>query len=179
MIVFATGYEPVVPFADQGLLFAPDGRPRLYLSVFHPEHENLFAAGFVQANGSMWRLADYQGQLIANAIVAGAVVPARARRLRQGLASGAIGMRKRAFVASDRHRLEVNYYDYRRLLRRLIRGFGPVRRLKLPARSFPPERSTAEAVPVADPSTWAAPADAPNRRAGTPYAPPVRPGHVR
>jgi cation diffusion facilitator CzcD-associated flavoprotein CzcO len=179
MIVFATGYQPVVPFADQGLLFAPDGRLRLHLSVFHPEHDNLFAAGFVQANGSMWRLADYQGQLIANAIVAGAVAPARARRLRDGLASGAIGMRKRAFVASDRHRLEVNYYDYRRLLRRLIRGFGPVRRLKLPARSFPPERSTAEAAPVADPSTWAAPADAPNRRAGTPYAPPVRPGHVR
>jgi hypothetical protein len=28
-------------------------------------------------------------------------------------------MGRRTFVASDRHRLEVNYYDYRRLMRRL------------------------------------------------------------
>ena len=34
-------------------------------------------------------------------------------------------------VASDRHRLEVNYYDYRRLLKRLMRSFGPVRKMKL------------------------------------------------
>jgi hypothetical protein len=34
-------------------------------------------------------------------------------------------------VASDRHRLEVNYFDYRRLLKRLNRRFGPVRRVNL------------------------------------------------
>lgn len=179
MIVLATGYQPVVPFLDEGLLFGPDGRPRLYLNVFHPEHEGLFAAGLVQANGSMWRLADYQGRLIANTIVAEAVAPARARRLRSDLASGAARMRAHAFVGSDRHRLEVNYYDYRRLLRRLIRGFGPVRRMKLPAKS----RLATEAPPAetaaAEPSSWAAPGDVPGGHAGTAYAPPVRPGHVR
>jgi len=130
-IVFATGYRPVIPFIDESLLFAPDGRPRLHLNVVHPEHEGLFAAGLVQANGSMWRLADYQGQLIANLIVAGSHAPERARRLRKMLASRHGGARLRSFVASDRHRLEVNYYDYRRLLKRLLRRFGRVRGMRL------------------------------------------------
>ena len=37
------------------------------------------------------------------------------------------------FLASDRHRLEANYYDYRRLLKRQIRRFGPVRKMRLDA----------------------------------------------
>jgi cation diffusion facilitator CzcD-associated flavoprotein CzcO len=129
-IVFATGYQPVIPFIDEGLVFAPDGRPRFLLNAVHPEHEGLFAAGLAQANGSMWRLADYQGQLIASLIVAGKHAPERARRLREMLASGG-GLGGRTFVASDRHRLEVNYYDYRRLLKRLLRRLGPVRTMKL------------------------------------------------
>ncbi len=129
-IVFATGYQPVVPFIDEGLVFASDGRPRFDLAVVHPEHETLFAAGLVQANGSMWRLADYQGQLIANLIVAGQHAPEQARRMRGVVAARAAG-RGGGFVASDRHRLEVNYYDYRRLLRGLVRRFGAVRQMKL------------------------------------------------
>lgn len=180
MVVFATGYEPVVPFIDKDLLFAPNGSPRLQLNVFHPDYENLFAAGLVQANGSMWRLADDQGRLIANTIVAEAVAPARARRMRANLASAAARIRRHAFVGSDRHRLEVNFYDYRRLLRRLIRGFGPVRRMKLPVGARPPtERPALDTTSTADPSSWASPGDAPTGRSGTTYAPPVRPGHVR
>jgi len=180
LIVYATGYEPVVPFADEGLLYAENGRPRLHLSIFHPEYDNLFAVGLVQANGSMWRLADYQGRLIANTVVAEAVAPARAKRWRADLASGAVRGRAHRFVGSDRHRLEVNYYDYRRLLRRLIRGFGSVRRMRLPVGPPPPTaRPALDTTSAADPSSWASPGDAPTGRAGTTYAPPVRPGHVR
>ena len=134
-IVFATGYQPVIPFIDESLVFAADGRPRLLFNVVHPEHEGLFAAGLCQANGSMWRLADDQGQLIANLIVAGTHAPERARSFRTALAARAAreSARARTFVASDRHRLEVNYRDYRRLLQRLNRRFGPVRKMKLQA----------------------------------------------
>jgi hypothetical protein len=169
-----------VPFLEESPLFDADGRPRLHLNIFHPEHERLFAAGFVQANGSMWRLADYQGQLIANTIVAEAAAPARARRLRSDLASGAARLRPHAFVGSDRHRLEVNYYDYRRLLRRLIRSFGRVRRMKLPVRApLDAERPMAEAARLSETSSWAIPGDVPQGRTGQPDAPPIRPGHVR
>jgi hypothetical protein len=116
---------------DEGLFFDVKGAPLLNVNVVHPEHEGLFAAGLSQANGSMWRLADYQGQLISNLIVAGAHDPARARRMREALRSGSNNARVSGVVASDRHRLEVNYYDYRRLLKRLIRRFGPVRGMRL------------------------------------------------
>jgi cation diffusion facilitator CzcD-associated flavoprotein CzcO len=123
-IVFATGYQPVIPYIDASLIFTVSGRPRLLFNVVHPEHEGLFAAGLCQANGSMWRLADYQGQLIANLIVAGKHAPDRARAFRRMLAARAARVGRRTFVASDRHRLEVNYYDYRRLMKRLNRRLG-------------------------------------------------------
>jgi alkanesulfonate monooxygenase SsuD/methylene tetrahydromethanopterin reductase-like flavin-dependent oxidoreductase (luciferase family) len=72
----------------------------------------------------MWRLADYQGRLIANLIVAGKHAPDRARAFRRMLAARAARVGRRTFVASDRHRLEVNYYDYRRLMKRLNRRLG-------------------------------------------------------
>jgi cation diffusion facilitator CzcD-associated flavoprotein CzcO len=130
-IVFATGYEPAIPFIDEALIFAQDRHPRLLLNIFHPDHPGLFAAGLAQANGSMWRLADYQGQLIANMIIAQARAPDLAKRFRSYLAS--MKSAGRTFVGSDRHRLEVNYFDYRRLLKRLLRRFGPVRRMTLTA----------------------------------------------
>jgi hypothetical protein len=122
--VFATGYQPVIPYIDASLIFTVSGRPRLLFNVVHPEHEGLFAAGLCQANGSMWRLADYQGRLIANLIVAGKHAPDRARAFRRMLAARAARVGRRTFVASDRHRLEVNYYDYRRLMKRLNRRLG-------------------------------------------------------
>ena len=130
LIVFATGYQPVLPFLDEKIAFAGDGRPRFVHNVFHPEHVNLFAVGLVQANGSMWRLADYQAQVIANSIIAAVRAPQRAARFRANLSL----LEKRSpFVASERHRLEVNYYDYRRKLKRLIRSFGNVRKMRLAA----------------------------------------------
>ena len=145
-VVFATGYQPVVPFIDESLVFDASGRPRFLLNAAHPEHEGLFAAGFAQANGSMWRLADYQGDLIANLLVAGARAPDTARRMRELIAARDAAARGRSYVASDRHRLEVNYYDYRRLLKRIMRRFGNVRTMKLtPApRTAPPVSQAAE-----------------------------------
>jgi hypothetical protein len=47
------------------------------------------------------------------------------------MAMAAGDVRRGTFLGSDRHRLEANYYDYRRLLKRHIRRFGPVRRMRL------------------------------------------------
>jgi cation diffusion facilitator CzcD-associated flavoprotein CzcO len=163
MIVFATGYQPVLPFLDESIAFAPNGRPRFLANVVHPEHEGLFAAGLVQANGSMWRLADYQGQLIANMIVAQAKAPDVAHRRRQALAAQDARAR-RSFVASDRHRLEVNYYDYRRFLKRQIRRFGRVRRIKLRAESYEPVAMPppgSEAI-TGNPGSWPQKIEAPS-----------------
>jgi hypothetical protein len=163
LVVFATGYQPVLPFLDEGVAFDARGGSRFLASVVHPDLEGLYAAGLVQANGSMWRLADYQGQVIANAIIAAARAPDIARRFRSALVAEAAGAR-RTFVTSDRHRLEVNYFDYRRRLKRLIRRFGRVRSMKLMTAG----PTAAEVVPpgseaiTSSPGNWPLKADAPS-----------------
>ena len=123
LIVFATGYKVDFPFIDSDLINDARGRPKFFAHAFHPEYDNFFAAGLIQANGSIWRLADYQGRLISRFINAQEHAPAKADWFRRLKATGA-AQHKSWFVASDRHLLEANYFDYRRQLKRLTRGFG-------------------------------------------------------
>ena len=121
LVVFATGYQMSFPFIDNGLIIGSDGRPNLFLNAFHPERDDFFVAGLVQANGSMWRLADSQAQLIAAAIVAANSGSDGARWFAELKRSGKGDRRTRDFVDSDRHILERDYYAYRRTLKRLTR----------------------------------------------------------
>jgi cation diffusion facilitator CzcD-associated flavoprotein CzcO len=130
LVVFATGYEISIPFIDNDLIFDADGRPRLYLNVFHPELDDLFAIGLIQANGSIWRLADDQSKLVASFLVAAAEDHERASWFGKLKAQGP-KRAARSYVPSDRHRLEVNYYAYRRHLKRLLRAFGPMAKAEL------------------------------------------------
>lgn len=132
LVVCATGYEISFPFLDNSLVLGYNGVPLLYMNVFHPRHEGLFAAGLIQANGSIWRLADDQAQLIATAIVAREKAPEVAENFRDRvIAAGPDRGMQRHFVESDRHKLEVNYYEYRRALKRLLRKFGPLAKTAL------------------------------------------------
>lgn len=122
-VIFGTGYKIEFPFIDNDLINDAAGRPKLFQNTFHPQYDNLFAAGLVQANGSIWRLADYQGRLISRFIHAQERSPARAEWFRRLKATSA-RTSSTEFVASDRHTLEANYYVYRRQIKRLTRGFG-------------------------------------------------------
>ena len=148
LIVFATGFEPEIPFLDRGLVFDDAGKSRLFLNTISPDHDGLYFAGFVQANGSIWRLADYQGQLIANVIVAAALVPDEARRFREEIQVRGKGLPRGNFVASARHILVTNYYDYVGVLKREVRRFRKARRLSLaldkPADAVQPRAIAAE-----------------------------------
>jgi hypothetical protein len=80
--------------------------------------------------------------------------PERARAFRRMLAARAAreAAKARSFVASDRHRLEVNYYDYRRLMKRLTSRFGPVRKMKLePQTPVIPEAEPRRGEAIRDP----------------------------
>jgi cation diffusion facilitator CzcD-associated flavoprotein CzcO len=126
LVVYATGYQISLPFIDNDLILGPDGRSILYLNVFHPEFDDLFVVGLVQANGSIWRLADAQSKLIASYLIAASEQDKRASWFSKLKSEGAKRTRETGYVASDRHRLEYNYYAYRRHLRRLLRRFGPM-----------------------------------------------------
>ena len=131
LLVYATGYEIALPLIDNSIVFDADGRLRLFANVFHPELDDFFAVGLIQANGSIWRLADDQSKLVASFLIAANEGHERAAWFRALKAQGHDHASQTSYVKSERHRLEANYYAYRRLARRLLRGFGAMANTEL------------------------------------------------
>ncbi|WP_395501909.1 flavin-containing monooxygenase [Ectopseudomonas mendocina] len=67
LILTATGYALDYPFIARSELNWPQdaGAPQLYLNVFHPEHDDLFMLGMVEASGLGWQGRDEQAELVA------------------------------------------------------------------------------------------------------------------
>ncbi|KUJ80204.1 monooxygenase [Microbulbifer flavimaris] len=65
MILLATGYKLHYPFIDAEHLNWQGFAPRLYLNVFHPEYDNLFLMGMVEAAGLGWEGRNEQAELVA------------------------------------------------------------------------------------------------------------------
>jgi hypothetical protein len=138
LVIYATGYKVSFPFLDRDLVLGADGRPRLWLNAFHPQHDNLFVAGLIQPNSGIWALADWQAQLMAAYILAQEHDPPQADWFRRQKAKGhddlGGGIR---YLASERHYLEVEYFSYRERLKRLVRKMKP--------RAVPPKLGQARA----------------------------------
>jgi cation diffusion facilitator CzcD-associated flavoprotein CzcO len=121
VIIYATGFNITLPFIDRSLLNWHDGRPELFLNVFHPERDNLFVIGLIQPDSGQWGLVDYQSQLVARFVRALGRDPAQAERLRRRKSAERVdlgnGIR---YVNSTRHLLEVEHFSYRRRLQKLI-----------------------------------------------------------
>jgi len=65
MVVLATGYRLHFPFIEKKHLNWQDMSPELYLNIFHPEYDNLFVLGMVEATGLGWEGRYEQGVLLA------------------------------------------------------------------------------------------------------------------
>ncbi len=67
LILQGTGYKLDYPFIDRAHLNWPTsaGAPQLYLNVFHPEYDDLFMLGMVEASGLGWQGRDEQAELVA------------------------------------------------------------------------------------------------------------------
>ena len=137
LIVLATGYELSIPFLDKRYYLGEDGKPRLDLNTVHPDHPGLYFAGLVQANGSMWRLAALQGKVIANAIIADRSVPEEAKAFHDEAKLHAGPVSQQAFVATERHKLETNYFDYARTLKKVVRSFVKTNTLQFTPQEVP------------------------------------------
>lgn len=125
VIICATGYKISFPFLDREHLNWRDGRPSLFLNMFHPDRDDLFVAGMIQPDSGQWGLVDYQTQLIARYVKGleeGAPAAERFRRLKQQPPPDlSHGIR---YQPSERHLLEVEHHSYRRRLQRLIAQLG-------------------------------------------------------
>ncbi len=67
LILMSTGYLLDYPFIDRQYLNWPasEDAPRLYMNVFHPEHDNLFMMGMIEAAGLGWEGRNQQARLVA------------------------------------------------------------------------------------------------------------------
>lgn len=67
LILMATGYLLDYPFIDRQHLNWPDGEdaPQLYLNMLHPDYDNLFLMGMVEATGLGWEGRNQQAKLAA------------------------------------------------------------------------------------------------------------------
>ena len=121
VIIFATGFRISIPFIDLRHLNWKNGRPDLYMNVFHRERDNLFVAGLIQPDSGQWGLVDYQAQLIARYIRELSENSRTAKRFHQWKSTDRPDLsRGIQYVDSARHRIEVEHFSYRKRLKKLI-----------------------------------------------------------
>lgn len=65
LVLMATGYKLDYPFIDRRYLNWRGDAPGLYLNVFHPDHDNLFMMGMIEAAGLGWEGRNEQAELVA------------------------------------------------------------------------------------------------------------------
>lgn len=87
LILAATGYRLEYPFIDRELLNWRGDAPHLYLNAMHPERDDLFVLGMVEASGLGWQGRHEQAEMVARYI----------RGLREGrAAAGRLQAEKKA-----------------------------------------------------------------------------------
>lgn len=86
LVLLATGYKLHYPFIDPALLNWQGASPHLYLNCFHPERDDLFVMGMVEAAGLGWQGRYEQAELVARylrAVAEGRPAAERFRKLKR------------------------------------------------------------------------------------------------
>ncbi|MEX0338659.1 MAG: hypothetical protein AB3N11_06430 [Arenibacterium sp.] len=88
MILAATGYKLHYPFIDRALLNWQGDAPHLFLNSMHPERDDLFVLGMIEASGLGWQGRHEQAEMVARYINGRRAGSAAARKLHEEKASG-------------------------------------------------------------------------------------------
>jgi dimethylaniline monooxygenase (N-oxide forming) len=116
VVVCCTGYRIRFPFFDEGFVSAPDNRIERSRRALHPEIPNLCFVALVQPIGATMAIAEVQGQWIADELRGEYARPAPAEMRCDVRAEDAA--RRRRYVASKRHTIQIDFDDYLRALER-------------------------------------------------------------
>ena len=124
VIIYATGYNISFPFLDRDVLNWRDGKPRLFMNVFHPTDDDLFVVGLIQPDSGQFGLVDYQSRLVAKFLTACDANQPQAATFRKQKAEADVDLSAGVqYVDSPRHLLEVEHYSYRERLKKLLAEF--------------------------------------------------------
>lgn len=88
MILTATGYLLHYPFIDDALLNWQGAAPHLYLNCMHPDRDDLFVLGMVEASGLGWQGRHEQAEMVARYIKEIKTGSAGARKLKAEKSAG-------------------------------------------------------------------------------------------
>ncbi len=123
-IIFATGFDYAIPYAAPYFDWK-DQRPVLFMNLFNPRQDHLFALGFMETNSAAYELFGEMATLIARFIKAGMDQPDLAQKFRkiveteQPDLSGGLHL-----VHSARHTGYVDSDTYKAYLKKLNKKMG-------------------------------------------------------
>ncbi|WP_437495035.1 SDR family NAD(P)-dependent oxidoreductase [Sorangium sp. So ce1014] len=109
-ILYATGYIPHFPFLDERHLAWTQGRPDLFLRIFHREHDNLFLVGFVNAPAGLGNVVNAIGNLLATYLRARERDTPAFRRFRALMNGPDPDLGGQNYIHSERHAFEVDLW---------------------------------------------------------------------
>ena len=120
-IVCATGYNYAIPYAHNYFDWQ-DNRPKLYLSIFNPKHDNLFAIGFLETNSGAYALLEECVDTLSKYLISKELSPQKASDFRKKAETETVDMTGNInFVKSARATGYVDADTYRAYLRKVIK----------------------------------------------------------
>lgn len=122
LVVYCTGYRIRFPFLDEDVVPTADNHVPLYRRVVAPDRPGLFFVGLVQPIGAVMPLAEAQSGWIAALLTGENALPEPAA-MHRAIRDEEDAM-SRQYLQSKRHTIQVDFYDYLRLLAR-ERRLGP------------------------------------------------------
>lgn len=123
LVLLATGYKLHYPFIDQKHLNWQGAAPHCYLNCFHPEYNNLFLMGMVEAAGLGWEGRYEQAELVARYIAAaGSRAAQKFNKLKQEPFPDMSG--NASYIKLDRMAYYVNKAVYRNTVKKHIKQFS-------------------------------------------------------
>lgn len=125
LVLLATGYQLHYPFIDPSELAWEGPAPQLYLNCFHPEHDDLFVMGMIEATGLGWQGRYEQAELVARFLRALDDGNPAARRFQERKGRALPDLRGGyQYLELDRMAYYVNKDTYRALLLRHLRDLS-------------------------------------------------------
>ncbi len=104
LVLAATGYRLHYPFIDSSLLNWQGAAPHLYLNAMHPERDDLFMLGMIEALGLGWQGRHEQAEMVVRYV----------KGLREG-AAAARALKAEKAQGFDRATGGMNYLDLARM----------------------------------------------------------------
>lgn len=134
LIVYGTGYKLSFPFFDQQLSEELTDPNKLFINMFHKKDDTLFFVGLFQpADGGFWQLADYQSKLMTRYLQASLHQDASVAKFNDLKTTKHYDVgHGEVYTDTLRHRFEVDHYRYRKIIKKLLADFAPIKAVAEP-----------------------------------------------